>query len=146
MPAKKTPKKKTTASKAKIEANKAQALARMSMLELLEAAVDDEGTPLNDKVVKVLIDAMEADKVFQISEGSGQERSCHLEYEPDHAIRIRAAELYLNRTMGLPVRREEHIHRNVTTNEDVQELLNTSPEFRETMQNMLDKANTVAES
>lgn len=131
MPAKKTPpSKKTSISKAKLEANKAQALARMSMLELLESAVDNRGIPLNDKVVTVLVDAMEAEKE------DGQ---------PDHAIRLRSAEQFMNRTMGLPVKREEKIHRTVTTDDDVQELLNTSEAFRETVEKMLDKAKTVAD-
>lgn len=131
MPAKKTPSSKNTSiAKAKLEANKAQALARMSMLELLESAVDNRGIPLNDKVVTVLVDAMEAEKE------DGQ---------PDHAIRLRSAEQFMNRTLGLPVKREEKIHRTVTTDDDVQELLNTSEAFRETVEKMLDKAKTVAD-
>lgn len=137
MPAKKTPtrKKAQSATKAKVDANRAQALARMSMLERFES----EG--VEDKVIAVLVDAMEADRAFLVRDGD----SSHLEYEPDHSIRIKAVEVWLNRTMGLPVKREERIHRTISTDEDVQDLLNTSPAFRETVEKMLDKAKTVAD-
>ena len=125
-----------TAAKAKIEARKAQAIASLSMLERFEQEDD-----IGDKSIKVLLDALAADRAFLVKDDGGS----HLEYEPDHAIRIRAVELWLNRTMGLPIRREERIHRTVTTDEDVQHLLNTSDAFRETVEKMLDKAKTIAD-
>jgi hypothetical protein len=137
MPAKKTqPSKSSTTAKAKLEANRAQALARTSMLERFES---EDG--IGEKIISVLVEAMGAERAYLVKDGD----SSHLEYEPDHTTRIKAVEVWLNRTMGLPVKREEKIHRTVTTDEDVQELLNTSEAFRETVEKMLDKAKTVAD-
>lgn len=115
-------KKKTTnksAAKNKMEANAIQVQGRRTMLEKME------DRDVGDDIVQQLYEAMTAS-----SKDDGI----------DWAVRLRAIEMWLNRTMGLPIRREERIHRSVSTVDELQEMLNHSAEFRKTVQTMLDKA------
>jgi nucleoside-triphosphatase THEP1 len=115
------PQKKKTATNAKnkMETNALQVQGRRTMLEKME------DRDVGDDIVQQLYEAMTAS-----SKDDGI----------DWATRLRAIEMWLNRTMGLPIRREERIHRSVSTVDELQEMLNHSAEFRKTVKNMLDKA------
>jgi hypothetical protein len=140
MPAKKkTPKKKAAGKTAKPKAAKktpssspveakrklanAQANAGIGLLAEIESIPDDQ-------IKTVLADALKADR----PEGF-----------PDWGTRLKAVQILADRKIGLPIRREEHLHRNVTTEEEWMIMLQESPELRSHLRKMIDDAEDVTD-
>jgi hypothetical protein len=124
MPAPKKKKTKNPASLRK-QSMEIQADRQLSMMEIFK-----KGSEVNDKkAYDVIVGAMEA------LQGDGI----------DHAIRLRAASVYLDRTVGLPTRKEEVTHRTVTTEDEMDAKLIASPYLRKQIQKKLDDIEKVVD-
>jgi len=147
MPEKKTTEKKTTRKvarekpaqkpagnspvQAKRELANAQANAGIGLLAQIET-IDDE------LIKNVLLDALSAVKTTFVRDQDPYE-------EPDWNTRLKAVQIAADRKIGLPIRREEHLHRNVTTEEEWMIMLQESPELRSHLRKMIDDAEDVME-
>lgn len=125
-----TPAKKSgSAVQAKRELAHAQAEAGKGLLAEIEQIPDTE-------IREVLHAALHATR--QIVLGRGED--AYVVEEPDWGTRMRAIALLADRKIGLPIRREEHLHRTVTTEEEWEEMLKASPELRSHLRKMIDAA------
>jgi hypothetical protein len=127
--AKKTP--SSSPVQAKRELANAQANAGIGLLAQIET-IDDE------LIKNVLLDALSAVKTTFVRDQDPYE-------EPDWNTRLKAVQIAADRKIGLPIRREEHLHRNVTTEEEWMIMLKESPELRSHLRKMIDDAEDVTD-
>ena len=93
---------------------------------LLECGVDGA------EIVNAVINGLSAKRTFMKKNGEPYT-------EPDHATRLKYLEFFTHTVEGLPIKRQETIHRKVTTDEDLITQAKKSPAFARSIKGMLEK-------
>ena len=104
----------------------------------IKEALLESGVNANE-IVSTVIEGLGAKRTFMTKSGEPYT-------EPDHATRLKYLEFFTHTVEGLPIKRQETIHRKVTTDEDLITQAKKSPAFARSIKGMLEKITEIADA
>lgn len=103
----------------------------------IKEALLESGVNANE-IVDTIVTGLSANRTFMKKNGEPYT-------EPDHATRLKYLEFFTHTVEGLPIKRQETIHRKVTTDEDLITQAKKSPAFARSIKGMLEKITKIAD-